>query len=157
MSQAGLPIMDESNQTTHIWLNEIGDVIGPDRQRCYHALRAVLHALRDRLTVDEAAHLAAQLPTFIRGVFYESYRPSDTPLRVRSVEDFIALVNSGLRNIAPIDAVDATRAVFWTLARHITPGEIDDVKQMLPEEIRRLFPDVAPPPQATRPRPEARR
>ncbi len=61
MSTTGLDVFDKTLQTTNIWLDEIGecDGIGPDRQRCYHALRAVLFALRDRLTVEEAAHLAA--------------------------------------------------------------------------------------------------
>ena len=35
---------------------EICEVIGPDRQRAYNVLRAVLHNLRDRLTVGHAAH-----------------------------------------------------------------------------------------------------
>ena len=35
----------------------------------YRVLRAVLHALRDRVTVDVAAKFAAQLPTLLRGVY----------------------------------------------------------------------------------------
>ena len=59
MSSTGLEVFDKTLQTTNLWLNEIGQDIGPDKQRCYHALRAVLFALRDRLTVDEAADLSA--------------------------------------------------------------------------------------------------
>lgn len=49
----------------------------PDRQMAYHALRGVLFTLRDRLTVEEAAHFASQLPLLIRGIFYEGYRSAD--------------------------------------------------------------------------------
>ena len=42
-----------------------------DRQDAYRAVRGVLHTLRDRLPVEESAQLAAQLPTLLRGVFYE--------------------------------------------------------------------------------------
>jgi uncharacterized protein (DUF2267 family) len=35
--------------------------VGPDRHRAYHPLRAMLHCLRDRLTVDEVAQLGDQL------------------------------------------------------------------------------------------------
>lgn len=38
-----------------------------DRHAAYLALRATLHALRDRLTVEEVAELGAQLPMLIRG------------------------------------------------------------------------------------------
>ena len=45
------------------------------RKQSYAALRAVLHRLRDRLSVDGAAHLGAQLPTLIRGVYYDGWKP----------------------------------------------------------------------------------
>jgi len=47
------------------------ETIGMDERRAYNALRAVLHALRDRLTTEEIAQFGAQLPTFVRGVYYE--------------------------------------------------------------------------------------
>lgn len=61
MSQTGLTPFDSTIHTTNIWLNEIGDGLGwADRQRAYHALRAVLHALRDRLSVEHAARRVAR-------------------------------------------------------------------------------------------------
>jgi len=60
MSATGPEAFNKSLQTTSTWLKEIGEQIGPDRQRCYHALRAILFALRDRLA-RMTAHLAAQL------------------------------------------------------------------------------------------------
>ena len=61
MAATGLDVFDKTLQTTNIWLNEITDDLGPDRKLAYRALRAVLHAFRDRLTIDEAAHFGAQL------------------------------------------------------------------------------------------------
>ena len=58
MSSTGLEVFDETLHKTNVWLKEIAQVLGPDRHRAYHALRAVLHCLRDRLTVDEATQLA---------------------------------------------------------------------------------------------------
>ena len=54
MSATGLDVFDKTVQTTNTWLKEIGEQIGPDRQRCYQALRAVLFSLRDRLNAGEA-------------------------------------------------------------------------------------------------------
>lgn len=140
MSATGLPVFDKTLQTTNVWLNEIGEDIGPDRQRCYHALRAVLFALRDRLSADEAAHLAAQLPTLVRGIYYDGYRPAGKPERIRSRDEFLGKINEELQQVRPIGADDAARAVFKVLDRHITRGELDEVKQSLPEDIRTLFP-----------------
>ncbi|HEX7074850.1 MAG TPA: DUF2267 domain-containing protein, partial [Hyphomicrobiaceae bacterium] len=135
MSSTGLEVFDKTLQTTNLWLNEIGQDIGPDKQRCYHALRAVLFALRDRLTVDEAADLSAQLPMLIRGIFYEGYRPSTMPQRIRTRDEFLAKINEHLQNIRPLGADEAARAVFRVLDKNIPAGEMNEVKQMLPPEI----------------------
>jgi uncharacterized protein (DUF2267 family) len=45
------------------------------RNQSYAALGAVLHALRDRLTVEETAQLGAQLPMLVRGIFYAEWDP----------------------------------------------------------------------------------
>ncbi|MCL4767999.1 MAG: DUF2267 domain-containing protein [Hyphomicrobiaceae bacterium] len=140
MSASGLEVFDKTLQTTNIWLKEIGEDLGPDRQRCYNALRAVLFALRDRLTVDEAADLSAQLPMLIRGIFYEGYRPSTMPQRIRSLDEFLAKINEHLQNIRPLGADEAARAVFRVLEKSIPGGQISEVKQMLPPDIRTLFP-----------------
>ncbi len=140
MATTGLEVFDKTLQTTHIWLNEIGEHIGPDKQRCYHALRGVLFALRDRLTVEEAFHLSAELPMLIRGIFWESYHAADKPERFRSRDEFLEKVNHELSQIAPMNAEEATRAVFHVLERHIPQGELDDVKHMLPEHVRDMFP-----------------
>lgn len=140
MSATGLEVFDKTVQETNIWLKEVGEEIGPDRQRTYHALRAVLHALRDRLTVEEAAHLSAQLPMLVRGIFFEGWHPANKPTKERTREEFLEHVTRELRGTEPINAEAATRAVFGVLARHISPGEVEDVRHMLPKQIASLWP-----------------
>lgn len=137
MSTTGLAVFDKTLQTTHIWLDEISEAIGPDRQRSYHALRAVLFTLRDRLSVEEAFHMSAQLPMLVRGIFWDGYRPSGKPERYRSLAEFLEHVES---RIGDIDPEEATRAVFKVLDRHLAGGELEDVRQSLPAEVQALFP-----------------
>lgn len=139
MSTHGLAIFDHSLQTANEWLNDINDQIGPDRQRAYHALRAVLQSLRDRLTVEEAADLAAQLPLLIRGIYYEGWVPAKTPVKQRSAEEFLTTVGERLSGGPPINAEEATRAVFSVLKKHTESGEIDDVAAMLPKHVRHML------------------
>ncbi len=140
MSATGLEVFDKTLQTTNIWLKEIGEQIGPDRHRCYQALRAVLFTLRDRLTPDEAAHLASQLPMLVRGIYYEGYRPAGKPDRIRSRDEFLQRIGEHLEQTRPLGADDAARAVFKILDHYLAPGEIAEVKQSLPQDIRTLFP-----------------
>lgn len=144
MSATGLEVLDKSIQTTNIWLNDISDQVGPDRQLAWHVLGVVLRALRDRLPVDDAAHLAAQLPLVVRGTYYEQYRPSIQPEDIRTREEFIAKVSKDLQNVRPIDPVDAIRAVFATLQAHIPEGQTSKTRSTLPEDIRSLWPTESP-------------
>ena len=66
MSATGLDVFDKTLQTTHIWLNDITEVIGPDKQVAWHVLGAVLRTLRDRVPLQVAAHLGA-LQGAVRG------------------------------------------------------------------------------------------
>ncbi len=73
MSATGLDVFDKTLQTTHVWLNEMMEEIGPDRQVAWHVLGAVLRALRDRLPLELAVHLGSQLPILVRGAYYDQW------------------------------------------------------------------------------------
>jgi uncharacterized protein (DUF2267 family) len=133
--------LSSSLQKTEGWLAELAEELGwPDSQPAYVVLRATLHALRDRLTVDEAAQLAAQLPLVVRGIYFEGWDPSATPRPVRDLATFLEPIERALRWEPDPGAERAASAVFALLVRHLTRGEIDDVIGALPGPIRELFP-----------------
>lgn len=139
MSQATLAPFESTIQTTNIWLNDILERLGwQDHQRAYHALRAVLHALRDRLTIDQAAALAAQMPMLIRGFYYEGWHPHGKPVRERHKEEFLAHIAAAFQELE-VDPENVTRAVLQVLSKHVSAGEIASVKQSLPTELRSLW------------------
>jgi len=133
-------IIERSVEKTHIWLKELADELGgEDRHYAYRALRGVLHTLRDRLPVDVAAKLAAQLPTLIRGIYYEDWEPSRTPLPLRDVEAFLDGVAAEGHMAGATEASLAVEAVTRTLRRHVSAGEIEEVLAVLPASMRGLF------------------
>jgi uncharacterized protein (DUF2267 family) len=141
MSATGLEVFDTTVQKTNSWLNELREMLGwQDRHRAYRALRATLHALRDRLTVEEVAQFGAQLPMLIRGFYYEGWDPTGKPERERHREHFLARIQQEVRDDERIDPERVARAVFTVLARRVTEGEIEDVKHVLPAKIRDLWP-----------------
>ena len=72
MSISGVAALDHTVQETNAWLRAVAEQLHfEDRQHAYNALRAVLHALRDRLPPEVAVHFGAQLPTLVRGLYYE--------------------------------------------------------------------------------------
>ncbi len=143
MTTAGLEVLDSTIHKTHQWINDIArELPCPDRHVAYIALRAALHALRDRLTVEEAVHLGAQLPMLIRGLYYEGWNPSGKPIKWHKPE-FLASIRDGFRGREEPDPEAVARAVFSVLAHHVSAGEIKDVTHILPRKLRELWPEVS--------------
>lgn len=141
MNAAAHRPFEATYQTTSVWLKQLMAELGwDDADRTYKALRAVLHALRDRLTVDEVADLGAQLPMLIRGLFYEGWVPSGKPLKERRKEDFLAHIAAQFRNDPAVFPEAVAWAVFKLLESRVSAGEIQDVMHVLPAEIRSLWP-----------------
>ncbi len=144
MSATGMAVFDDTVQKTNLWLKEIREELHLDTQEeAYRALRAVLHTLRDRLIVEEAASLGAQLPMLLRGVYFEGWRPAGKPNRERHLQGFLEHVAEQYVGPGPADPERLTRGVFAVLTRHMPAGQIHDIRQGLPEEIRALWPAEA--------------
>jgi uncharacterized protein (DUF2267 family) len=140
-----LAILDRSVQKTNVWLRDVNyELQWFTFQRGYLALRAVLHALRDRLTTPEIAQLGAQLPIFIRGIYYEGWNPARTPVKSRGKELFLRQIRAQFAQTRnpDIDAEQVARAIFRVLVKHISKGELDQVRAILPHEFRDLWPDT---------------
>ncbi|HYZ33590.1 MAG TPA: DUF2267 domain-containing protein [Crenalkalicoccus sp.] len=139
MAATGLDVFDKTLQTTNIWLDEIMAELGPDRHVAWHVLGAVLRPLRDRVPLELAAHLGAQLPLLVRGLYYDRWHPAGQPERVRTLDEFLERVDDGLQGIRPVDVRDATQAVLRTLSRHVDPGQVAKVMEALPEKARAFW------------------
>ena len=139
MSANGLEVFDKTLETTHIWLNAICRDLGPDKQIAWKVLSTVLHKLRDRLTLNLAAHLGAQLPLMVRGIYYDQFEPGKMPAELRSREEFVAEVAEWLSDTRPVDPEDAIRSVFRVLSRHISEGQVNKVRDALPKGLRQLW------------------
>jgi uncharacterized protein (DUF2267 family) len=143
MTRTAVSTIERTIRTTNAWLKQIAEEMGEDdRPDAYRALRAVLHALRDRLTVDEAAQFAAQLPLLIRGIFYEGWNPSATPQHYATAGEFLRRVVRDGRLHGTTEASLAVEATMNVIRQHVSAGEIDDVVAVLPRAIRDL---IAPP------------
>jgi uncharacterized protein (DUF2267 family) len=136
-----LPVLDSAIQKTHEWLKEITDRLGfPNEKSGFAALRAVLHALRDRLPQQNAVELGAQLPMVIRGMYYGGWDPQKEPSRVRHQQEFFDLVAAELKDHTELrDARRVTKIVFGVLGDRLDAGEKDKLLRTLPKELRELW------------------
>jgi uncharacterized protein (DUF2267 family) len=126
-------------QKTYEWLQELEAEMGmQNRRRAYDILRAYLQALRDLLPSDEMAQLAAQLPMLLRGIYFEGWDPSRTPVRPEP-EDLLQRVTREANLVGPGEARGAVRAATQVLGRHVSSGEVEQVLHTLPQRLQRLL------------------
>ena len=137
MALDNVHLFDKSVQTANVWIKELAEDLGwSDEHKVYLALKGTLHALRDRLPPEAAVHLGAQLPLIISGVYYDSWKPSRSPLKYKHKEDFIEHMRQPFRPQAQVDDFDrVAQAVFRLLAHKVTEGEIRNIMDDLPKEL----------------------
>ena len=128
------------------FVKEVSEYLGDvNRDKAGRIMKAVLHSLRDILTVEESLHLIAQLPLVIKGVYVDNWKVSGTPRRIRSIDDFC----DDIRHISGLtadedfptkeDCLDAVHAVFSVIKETVSEGEIEDIRAIMPKELKELW------------------
>jgi uncharacterized protein (DUF2267 family) len=140
MTTTGLAVFDKTLQETNIWIKQLMECLGTDdRELAYTCLKATLHALRDLLGPENAAHLAAQLPLLLRGVYYEGWHIAGTPSKERHKEAFFEHVRLGMPGLPDCDTELVVRSVFEVMWDRIDQGEIAKLIRIFPRDLRQLW------------------
>lgn len=145
---AGLHIFDAHVGAANAWLRTFIDDLGlpsGEHARAMRALRAGLHAIRDRLPAAEVVDLAAQLPTLLRGLFYEGWTLNNDPTRIRDRSALLDRVKTELGADLKLAPYDVLRSVIRLLVEHVSSGEIRDIVATLPRSIAALWNELSGP------------
>src|SRR5436309_14932257 len=137
MTTTGCRAFDATLDKTNQVLKEIEEAYGwpqDRRQQSYDSLSAVLHALRDRLSMAEAADLGAQLPMLIRGLYYEGWDPSRVPIKL-SRDEFLERIRRDFTFSIEGSIEQLVRTVLHALRSYITDGEWADIVSTLPKDL----------------------
>lgn len=135
-------ILDSSVASAKQWLHDVREKLElppEETGRALHALRAGLHAIRDRLPASEVVDLGAQLPVFVRGIYFEGWRLANDPTRIRNKEEMLARVERELAPDKRFSGIAVLKAVIDVLTKHVSAGEITDVVSTLPRSIAELW------------------
>jgi uncharacterized protein (DUF2267 family) len=142
MSDSGYSTFTTTVDKTNHVLNEIEHAYGWPKERrnqSYAALRAVLHALRDRLTVDEAAQLSAQLPMLVRGIYFAGWDPSKVPVKMKK-EEFLERIQREFPYEVEGGLEPLVQNVLRALKGHVSEGEWEDIRSSMPQELAAILP-----------------
>lgn len=124
--------------TTTTFYRRVIDESGVARGLAERGTAAVLRALRDRLTPEEARQVAAQLPRPLRQIWEAGADWGPRPVKLHRRELYERVkADAALSSIREARAMVA--AVFAALRGQISPGEADDVAAQLPKDLREVW------------------
>lgn len=118
-----------------------------DMIKAARVLRAVLHALRNRLSAPSSLQLISQLPMLIKAIYVDGWKLTDEAKTLRRLGDFIECVREeggtslSSHFVTDYDVTQAIHAVFNVIKKHVSAGEIRDLVSTLPAELRPLMTD----------------
>ncbi len=129
------------------FLADLSSELGTDNdiERSGRILRSVFHVLRDVISKEESLQLISQLPMALKSVYVDGWtfkKPQDP---IRNEDDFFEAV---IKKDSPVgycnfnskkEAQDAIDAVFKVLKKHVSKGEIDDMRDTLPKELKSIL------------------
>jgi uncharacterized protein (DUF2267 family) len=141
MQTSRIPSLNTTLQKTDEWLEQIqAELAVRDEHVAYQALRAVLHTLRDRLTVEQAAALGAELPMLVRGLYFEGWKPSRVPIKDKMPREFFDRVATAYAGPQRATPQALTTAVLRVLERNCAPGLIDKTAAAMPGSLQAIWP-----------------
>jgi len=131
---------DEAVRSAEEWVDDMTKRLGwQDRQRAYSALLAVFHALRDCLQRDDAIYLGAQLPTLLRGLYYDGWHPG-THTAAKKRDAFLARIHDSIHRDPAVDPEQVARAALALMAARLPAVELEDAKAAMPKDLHNLWP-----------------
>ena len=129
-------------------VNHLASDLGVPRDQAARILRAVLHALRNRITLDENFDLLSQLPMVLKAVYVDGWKPAKTVNQSSHLKDFLEEIRYADAQLAAYDFGNDAKAksmvlgVFRVLAQFVSAGELNVVVAGLPLEIKNFIKSI---------------
>lgn len=129
--------------------NEFVKLVAEDlkmpRDKAGRIIRAVLHALRNRISHEESFQLMAQLPLALKAVYVDGWNFSKERPRINHLDEYLDEVRLEDGGLAGYDfgnnstAKNAVAAVFKALTYYVSEGEMNDVMNHVPQELKEFL------------------
>lgn len=138
---------ESHSQKSHEFVKEVATELGnpEDVGHAGRVIRSVFHTIREMITPEESMHLIAQLPMYIKAVYVDTWKISDQQGKIRSLDELLSKLRQKAGRTAERDfgndetAMQRVEAVFNVLKRHVSEGELEDIKAQLPKPLAELW------------------
>ena len=117
--------------------------LNEDTDKAGRILSSILHGLREVISTEESLQLMAQFPMFLKAVYVNGWS-SRKKRKVKTLVDFIDLVRefNGVTSLNDFKsdeiAENYIKSTFMVLRKHISLGELEDIRTSLPKELKSM-------------------
>lgn len=140
-------IFDKYASDGNKFIIELADKLNhpEDTARAGRKLKAVLHTLRNHLTIEESVQMLAQLPMFMKAIFVDKWSLRNNAKRTKHLDDFYKEVQNTIKETSQldfphlVDASEATSVVLFMLKRYVSEGEMEDLRAVMPKDLKVIF------------------
>lgn len=133
----------EANTFMKVYAEEMN--LTDNMDKAARVLSAVLHGLREIISVEESLQFVAQLPMFLKAVYVNGWTLKKKKTKVKHMEEFIDLVRSydGVTSIYDFESNEIAEhyinTTFFMLRKYVSPGEMDDIRDELPKNLKSMI------------------
>jgi uncharacterized protein (DUF2267 family) len=113
-------------------------------------LRAVLHTIRERITISESLNMISQFPMFLKAIYVDTWEYREKPLGIKRKEEFYAEVEKHQSKYGEqefnwnMSTEKIIQTVFNTLGKYVSKGEAENIISQLPKELKEIFRESVP-------------
>jgi uncharacterized protein (DUF2267 family) len=142
-----MPKIEKFAEEAHRFYNKVAKECGTpqDVKHASRVTRAVLHTLRDRISIEESMHVIANLPMILKGVYVDGWKINRKNNRIETLDQFLDQVREHTSGDPGRDfggqqkARNTVKAVLHVLRKYIDDGELRHIQQQLPPGVAILF------------------
>ncbi|PRY11343.1 uncharacterized protein (DUF2267 family) [Pontibacter ummariensis] len=140
---------DKFSQEANEYIKHLAENMGHpgEEEKTLIVVRAVLHALRDRITISESFHVLSQLPMILRGIYVDQWQYREEPLKIENLEAFKEVVKQEQAKYGETEfdwgqhTEDLISMVLTSLGtRYLTEGQLQHIATQMPKDLQPLFP-----------------
>ena len=119
-----------------------------DTSKAGRVLISVLHALRNQLPPEESVQMLSQFPMFLKSVYVLNWDLHEKRKNINHFDQFIHEIRVIHGDISKRDfkndedVEEAIFAVFKLLRKYLSLGEIEDIRAVLPKELKAMLNSV---------------
>lgn len=139
---------DKFAQEGNAFINELAEKLNQTENKGQVSilLRAVLHVLRERITIQQSLNLMAQLPMFLKGIYVEQWKYREQPMKMDTMQEFCEAVEQEQAHLGErefsweMSTDEIVKTVLEAIGRrYVSAGEIADIVDELPAALKQIF------------------